>query len=217
MKFQYLIIILATISFLPNATAQTATTENKNVYTLSEVDQKPLFSKGKMTSREFLDLYLRYPEEAIEQKLEGVVILSLTIESDGEVVELSILQGADQVLNDEALRVASLLPYYTPGYVKGAPVRTKILFPVSFTLKDDEPNAVQVSDSLTTSASLSTSSTPNPLFIVDGKKVDTNINLDAGQIESIRVVKGSKALELYGANAQDGVVIIKTKSQTDKY
>lgn len=215
MKIQYL-SILAAFSLLFPLTAQntssTQTTDTK-VYTLSEVDTKPVFSQGKMTSREFLDIYQKYPQEAIEKKLEGVVILSLTIKEDGEVLNPSILQGADPVLNDEAMRIASLLPYYTPGYLNNQPVITKILFPVSFTFQDAVPTTNQVTDSLNTMAAAN--SAPNPLYIIDGKKVDTNVDLDATKIKSIRVVKGIRAINNYGPLAKDGVIIINTKTQTN--
>lgn len=213
MKIQYL-FVLAALSLLFPLTAQntsSAQTGNNKVYTLSEVDTKPVFSQGKMTSRGFLDMYRKYPPEAIDKKLEGVVILSLIIKEDGEVDNPSILQGADPILNKEAMRIASLLPYYTPGYVNNKPVSTKILFPVSFSLPSTKAPNNQAIDSLNTTTAMSPSTAPNPLYIIDGKKVDTNVNLDAAMIESIRVVKGTKALVLYGPLAQDGVIIINTK------
>ena len=52
-----------------------------------------------------------------------------------------------------------------------------------------------------------------PLMIVDGKEVpNKNMkDLDHKNIETMEVLKGSKAIEKYGEKAKDGVIIIKTK------
>lgn len=52
-----------------------------------------------------------------------------------------------------------------------------------------------------------------PLFVVDGAAVQHTIahGLDPSRIESIRVLKGTQAVEIYGPDARDGAVIIRTK------
>ncbi|MBA3919439.1 MAG: hypothetical protein C0516_12745 [Gemmatimonas sp.] len=54
---------------------------------------------------------------------------------------------------------------------------------------------------------------PTPLFILDGKRVDeTAMNrLAPSSIESVEVVKGAAGVALYGNDAANGVVVIKTK------
>lgn len=52
-----------------------------------------------------------------------------------------------------------------------------------------------------------------PLIIMDGKEVPDGKmkDLDHENIETIEVLKGSKAVEKYGEKAKDGVVIITSK------
>ena len=52
-----------------------------------------------------------------------------------------------------------------------------------------------------------------PLIIMDGKEVPDGKmeDLDHENIETIEVLKGSKAVEKYGEKARDGVVIINSK------
>ena len=52
-----------------------------------------------------------------------------------------------------------------------------------------------------------------PLIIMDGKEVtDGNMDdLDKDKIETIEVLKGSKAVEKYGEKARNGVVVITSK------
>ncbi|RKD92834.1 carboxypeptidase-like regulatory domain-containing protein [Mangrovibacterium diazotrophicum] len=57
---------------------------------------------------------------------------------------------------------------------------------------------------------------PNPLYIVDGKKVDSINEIDPETIESISVLKAQSGIELYGQEAQDGVIDIKLKKEQKK-
>ena len=57
--------------------------------------------------------------------------------------------------------------------------------------------------------------TGGPLIVIDGVKSDKtqlDYDLDPDQIESISVIKDASAVELYGAEAKDGVMLITTKS-----
>ncbi len=53
----------------------------------------------------------------------------------------------------------------------------------------------------------------NVLFVVDGKPMDEFYNLDPDQIESIKVLKDSSALEIYGDRGKNGVVLIELKKE----
>ena len=51
------------------------------------------------------------------------------------------------------------------------------------------------------------------LMIIDGKEVSNQNfrDIDHKNVETMEVLKGSKAIEKYGEKAKDGVIIIKTK------
>jgi TonB-dependent SusC/RagA subfamily outer membrane receptor len=54
----------------------------------------------------------------------------------------------------------------------------------------------------------------SPLYIIDGKESSISIEeLDAGQIESVDVIKNEKATSIYGEKGKNGVVLITTKRQ----
>jgi TonB-dependent SusC/RagA subfamily outer membrane receptor len=58
----------------------------------------------------------------------------------------------------------------------------------------------------------------HPLYVIDGEvqiKTDSLVlkSLDPNSIESVTILKGESATALYGNDAKDGVIIIKTKSQ----
>ena len=51
-----------------------------------------------------------------------------------------------------------------------------------------------------------------PLFVVDGKRLaDHAVDLNPSDIESVEVFKGAKAIEIYGEDARNGVIVITSK------
>ena len=52
---------------------------------------------------------------------------------------------------------------------------------------------------------------PGPLYVVDGMYLTENPNLNADDIESIEVLKDASAAAQYGAQAANGVVVIRTR------
>ena len=106
------------------------------VYAVSECDVRPQFFHS--NERHFLQSwvykYLKYPQKAIEEKLQGQVLMSFIVEKDGSVTNVTVEHGIDQLLDDEAVRVIEVSPKWIPGQIKGNKVRTKIVIPVEFRL-----------------------------------------------------------------------------------
>lgn len=192
------LFIITSISFAMNA--------QENGITSAAVDTQPVFAKGKMTMDQFFKIYLKYPEKAIEEGKEGIVLISFDVEADGEVTNPEILKGTDQSLDEEALRVVALFPYYQPATKNGNNVKTSLTVPVKFKLTDTPDQ--------NTSLAPKASSEKFPLYVVDDKIVNDDINVNANEIESIRVIKGKKAIAKYGERAGDGVIVITTKRIT---
>ena len=65
---------------------------------------------------------------------------------------------------------------------------------------------------------LNTSSANNPLYVLDGVKMDKTVveNINPDDISSINILKGSKGIVIYGAEAVNGVVEIVTKTSKKK-
>jgi TonB-linked SusC/RagA family outer membrane protein len=63
----------------------------------------------------------------------------------------------------------------------------------------------------------STVSSPDPLFIVDGLKVNDIDYLDPNGIESIEILKDAASAAIYGAQAGNGVVLITTRKGAEGY
>jgi len=79
---------------------------------------------------------LRYPKEARESKITGKVIIEFVIEKDGSISSknITVLKSPHKSLSKEAIRLIKNGPKWIPGKLKGVPVRTKKVMPVTFNL-----------------------------------------------------------------------------------
>jgi len=85
----------------------------------------------------FLQKHLRYPDGAVESRIQGKVWLSFIIEKDGHLSNITVDRGPGYGLDEEALRVLKLAPAWKPGMQNGQPVRVKYNIPINFQLGDD--------------------------------------------------------------------------------
>ena len=111
------------------------------------VEQKPMFNgedAGKFTFWVFDQI--KYPEEAYKSGAQGRVTLQFVISKKGDVKDVKVAKSSgNELLDNEALRVVSMSPAWTPGKVEGKPVDVLYTFPVVFKLQgetDDVPFAV---------------------------------------------------------------------------
>ncbi|WP_090154694.1 TonB family protein [Dyadobacter soli] len=70
----------------------------------------------------FLANNLKYPEEALKAGVQGAVQVSFLIDEDGGVSSGRIVKSPGIELDDEALRLVTLMPKWTPAQKDGKPV-----------------------------------------------------------------------------------------------
>lgn len=98
----------------------------------------PSFQGGDITAfRQWVQMHIRYPAEALKEKLHGRVVTSFIVEKDGSVSNIEVLQTPDKLLSDEARRVIGNVPAgaWTPGRQRGQNVRVKYTMPVDFRIQ----------------------------------------------------------------------------------
>jgi len=76
-----------------------------------------------------------YPEEAIRNFIDGRIFLSFVVEKNGTVSNVTILRGVHPLLDNEAIRVVSSSPAWTPGRQFDKVVRVQFTIPINFILK----------------------------------------------------------------------------------
>lgn len=77
---------------------------------------------------------IKYPAEAITNKIQGKVFVQFVIEKDGSVSDVKVIRGVAPSLDAEAIRVVKSMPQWTPGTQKGKAVRVSYTLPINFAL-----------------------------------------------------------------------------------
>lgn len=96
------------------------------------VEQMPAFKGGPVT--EWVSWNMKYPELAMEEKIQGKVFVKFIIEKDGSVTNPEIVRGIHPLLDQEAIRVVKAMPQWVPGKQRGKLVRVQYVLPIQFKL-----------------------------------------------------------------------------------
>ena len=85
--------------------------------------------------REWVYKYLKYPEAALREGIQGRVMVDFIIEKDGKLTNARVTKGVSEEIDAEALKVVMASPKWKPGRVNGDKVRTSMSIPVEFRLE----------------------------------------------------------------------------------
>ena len=97
----------------------------------------PSFQGGDLnTFRAWVQQNVKFPQIALENGIQGRVVLSFVIEKDGRLTNIQVLQTPDRSLSDEAIRVLSKSPKWSPGKQRNQVVRVKYTLPVDFRVQN---------------------------------------------------------------------------------
>ena len=106
--------------------------EEQKVY--NRVEEPPQFPGGMEALIAHIADNLKYPKAAKEAGVEGTVYVSFVVSEEGSCVDEKILRGIHPACNEEAMRVVSTMPKWTPGKQKGKAVRVQYTLPIKFAL-----------------------------------------------------------------------------------
>ena len=98
------------------------------------VEQLPEYPGGMVEFVKWLTATLKYPDDALRRRMQGKVMISFIVEKDGTLTGLKVIKSAGKIFDDEALRVARLMPQWKPGKADGKPCRSMIAIPIVFEL-----------------------------------------------------------------------------------
>jgi protein TonB len=101
-------------------------------FDLIRVDKAPQFRGGDAEMMSFFQKNIHYNDVARRAKASGKVVASFVINAKGEVEAIKILHSLGYGLDDEVIRVLSMMPAWEPGYYQGKPVSTILNIPVAF-------------------------------------------------------------------------------------
>ena len=90
----------------------------------------PQFPGGDKALMEFLKKEVRQPDEAKDVK--GRVVISVIVETSGELTHFKVARSVHPALDKEALRVAKMMPKWIPGRIYGKLVTSRCCIVVAF-------------------------------------------------------------------------------------
>ena len=102
------------------------------IFTVPEID--PEFPGGMEAMYKFFQDNIRYPKEAKRKNISGKVFITFVVEKDGSISNPRILRDIGGGCGAEAIRVAKMMPRWTPGQQRGLSVRVQFNMPVNFSL-----------------------------------------------------------------------------------
>ncbi len=118
MKKLFLIMLLAFVSV--NAYSQSDDADN-DVYNM--VDQSAKFQDGYNSIIKFVQENIKFPAEAKENNVHGKLMLSVVVEKDGSLSDITVKKGLGYGLDEEIVRIIKMMPKWQPAQHKGKTVR----------------------------------------------------------------------------------------------
>jgi TonB family protein len=105
--------------------------ENKEVL----IEEMPMFPGGENAMLAWISDNLKYPAEAVKNKITGMVYVNFVVSSTGKIKNVKIRKSVNSLLDAEAVRVVKSMPDWTPGKQNGKPVDVDYAVPVNFKLQ----------------------------------------------------------------------------------
>lgn len=149
------------------------------IFTVVEV--QPEYPGGNAEMFKFLGRKIKYPTAASKANVGGKVFVSFVVTDNGDIKDVTILKGIGFGCDEEAARVVSMFPKWTPGRQNGKAVNVKYTIPIKFQLA--EVGEDTSTDKETTvvgfkPVSQSTAETSKPqVDIISGTKFDSKIQI----------------------------------------
>ncbi len=107
--------------------------DTTNKYTYTEV--LPQFPGGDYELLKFINKNTQYPATAIKDRVQGIVVVSFVVSKTGKISDIEIKNSVRWDLDQEAIRLITIMPDWTPGYQNDKPVPVRYTVPLSFSIK----------------------------------------------------------------------------------
>lgn len=196
-----------------------------NAPIFTEVEVQPEYPGGETEMFKFLARNIKYPTAAARANVQGKVVISFLVTATGEVKDVMVQKGIGHGCDEEAARVVSKFPAWTPGKQNGKAVNVKLTVPINFQLAEvgeEITNAKETTIPHFKPKQFTFSNEPvklsggQPLYVLDGEVMDNGDfmkTISTDDIESVNVLKDKNATDAYGERGANGVISIITKTK----
>ncbi|MFI5451175.1 energy transducer TonB [Pedobacter sp. UC225_61] len=135
--FSSLLAVLL-LSFCHNKAV--AQVEDNTVYNFVSMENPPSYPGGIASFYKFLGDNMKYPQQAKDDNIQGIVYVSFIVEKDGSLNNLKVDRKLGGGTDEEAIRVLKLSKRWNPGMQNGKVVKVKYNIPVKFSIPGKKPN-----------------------------------------------------------------------------
>lgn len=141
-RFVFLVLSLLAAIFAVNIQAQQAggltCVSDKNEAMHEKYAE---FPGGVAALYGFISDNITYPEDALAQKVEGIVVVKFSVDTQGVISNVRVKKNLFPSLDNEAIRIVSIMPKWAPGSIlkdnECVPIEQVYTLPVVFNLPEN--------------------------------------------------------------------------------
>jgi periplasmic protein TonB len=124
----------AIVSAIPENRSGKITADATGYYNYTEV--APMFSGGQSAISDYITNNIVYPQDAIDNAIEGTVNVQFGIDENGNISRVKAIgDPMGYGLEDAAVKVVSGMPKWKSGSIKGKKVKSWMILPITFRLE----------------------------------------------------------------------------------
>ena len=101
-----------------------------------KVGQEPQFPGGTKNLVAFAKRKIKYPKSAINDNIQGSVVLQFVIDKLGKVIDKKIVQGVRKDLDSVCLKMLDKMPTWKPAQLGGKRIAANERWKITFILTD---------------------------------------------------------------------------------
>ncbi len=91
---------------------------------------QPEFPGGEAGILKYFSDNLRISKRAMEYYISGTIYVSLLIDKEGKIVNINLLRGLNEELNEEVLDLISKMPKWKPSLYKSSAQFCQVVWPI---------------------------------------------------------------------------------------
>ncbi len=104
--------------------------------TFTKVEIESEYPGGSSAWQRYLNKNLRYPQDAIDNEIQGTIVVQFIVDKEGNVSDVEAISGPKE-LRDEAVRVIKKSGKWTPAVQNGRQVKSYKKQPITFRLETE--------------------------------------------------------------------------------
>lgn len=121
-----------------NAPVPATPQPTKATTVLTKAEHMPSFPGGEEELYRFLNANIKYPQEALDKKIEGTVYVTFVVDVNGIIYDVKMAKRMAYGMDQEAMRVVKMMPNWIPGHEGGRPVAVQYTLPIKFSLPNSQ-------------------------------------------------------------------------------